>query len=965
VFQTACDRVARSSLRVAVLIAAVGSVPDAAAIPQPACLSQECLESLLREASLLADRYQNDAAEALFQQALDKATSEGDLKAEAAGRRGLGLILYRKANYPAARGELARALGLSESAADRPGVALARRSLGNVAYHAGDREGARNAYRVALSEFEALGDLREQARTVYNLLFVPADAHEEDRLIQQGLMLARQSADTRVQGNLLHVWGDKLFVAGAFAAAGERYEQALRLLEQSQARLDVARVLTSLGRMNRAHGHPNRALECYRRALVIQEDVGDRQGAIQSINAIGVMYQSLGQPAKAVRQFELGLALAHQTGSPGMVAFLRGNLADAFIDINQPARGAEILDDLLGGDDRRDLHQHWHLMLSVALARMGQPSRAVEAADRAVVLAREARNVDLLPRALNQRARMRRAVGQIDDALADAHEALATIEQLRVKLVPLDFMKAGFGDHWQESFTLTIGMLQEQGLHREALEVAEQARARAFLDLLATREVETKPSHRAEVLALRDLQKQLEAGDLKADAAQENPVDPIAPKGGDSGRAFLRDRWRRADPELRSFVSATPVSATEIAATAARLHSTVLSYWVDEGSVLIWVVRADGDVGSARVAVTRERLQTLVRRTLAGMGRNRDRGQEPADATEDSDADEVEGGETWLPRVRGEELLSLGSAHVAACRELYQLLIQPVRPLLPSERGTLLTIVPHGPLFLLSFAALQDARGRYLVEDHALHYAPAGAVLQFTERKKQQASGRRPRFLLVADPTLLPTLDHQRPLSPLPGSRREVGAVAALLSPRSVTLLAGADAREETVRQSLGTATVIHFATHGLVRNDRPLDSFLALGRSAPDATRDGRLSVREIYSLELHADLVVLSACRTGVGKVSGDGIMGLTRAFVYAGTPSIVSSLWDVADEPAAFLLPEFYRSLQRHSDKSRALRTAQLSLLRALRAGQVTVATAGGRVALPEHPALWASFVLIGEP
>ena len=108
-----------------------------------------------------------------------------------------------------------------------------------------------------------------------------------------------------------------------------------------------------------------------------------------------------------------------------------------------------------------------------------------------------------------------------------------------------------------------------------------------------------------------------------------------------------------------------------------------------------------------------------------------------------------------------------------------------------------------------------------------------------------------------------------------------------------------------------------------------------------------------------------MLSACRTGLGQLSSDGMVGLTRAFFYAGTPSVVATLWDVADEPTFRLVSAFYDRLGRDPDKALALRAAQLSMLRALRAGQVQVATPSGPVALPEHPVLWAGFILVGEP
>ncbi len=278
--------------------------------------------------------------------------------------------------------------------------------------------------------------------------------------------------------------------------------------------------------------------------------------------------------------------------------------------------------------------------------------------------------------------------------------------------------------------------------------------------------------------------------------------------------------------------------------------------------------------------------------------------------------------------------------------------------MLPTTAGSRLTIVPHGPLFQVSFAALLDDSDRYLVEKYTLHYAPAGAVLDFTERKKQRSSGRPARYLVVADPAGLPVMPDGKRLPSLPGSRREAQAIARLLPGRAVTLLAGAQASKENVRALVPDKSVLHFATHGILRDDRPFDSFLALAG-------DGRLTAQEIYDLDLEADLVVLSACRTGLGQITGDGILGLTRAFFYAGTPSVVATLWDVADEPTFLLVSEFYRSLHRLHDKSRALRAAQLRLLAALRAGQVKVATPAGSLVLPEHPVFWAGFALMGEP
>jgi CHAT domain-containing protein len=159
-----------------------------------------------------------------------------------------------------------------------------------------------------------------------------------------------------------------------------------------------------------------------------------------------------------------------------------------------------------------------------------------------------------------------------------------------------------------------------------------------------------------------------------------------------------------------------------------------------------------------------------------------------------------------------------------------------------------------------------------------------------------------------------------------------------------VSLMTGAKATETRVRESLSAKRWLHFATHGVARDDQPGQSFVAL---AADGKADGQLSVGEVLELRLQADLVVLSACQTGLGKLSGDGVLGLGRAFLYAGTPRVVVSLWSVPDEPTALLMERFYTGLVKGLAPAEALRQAQ-------RATRQRFA----------DPAAWAAFVLVGE-
>jgi CHAT domain-containing protein len=201
------------------------------------------------------------------------------------------------------------------------------------------------------------------------------------------------------------------------------------------------------------------------------------------------------------------------------------------------------------------------------------------------------------------------------------------------------------------------------------------------------------------------------------------------------------------------------------------------------------------------------------------------------------------------------------------------------------------------------------------------------------------------------------------PLPPLPGARQEVSQIAALIPRSRVTLLEGRAATEPRVTAAAEGKAVVHFATHAIVRDDAPNDSYLAFGPGGDSTT--GLLTARDVYDLRLNTDLVVLSACRSGGGDVTGDGVATFARAFIYAGTPSLVVSLWDVADEPTSRLLPAFYKTWLAGASKARSLRRAQLTLLADLRAGNVRVDTKAGPVVLPEHPMFWAGFVLIGEP
>jgi CHAT domain-containing protein len=244
-----------------------------------------------------------------------------------------------------------------------------------------------------------------------------------------------------------------------------------------------------------------------------------------------------------------------------------------------------------------------------------------------------------------------------------------------------------------------------------------------------------------------------------------------------------------------------------------------------------------------------------------------------------------------------------------------------------------LGIIPHGSLHYLAFATLSDGRD-YVVDRQQLFYLPSASVLRYTLSRRQ--SSRNLKVLAIGNPDL-----GDRSLD-LPFAEREAGTLH--WSYPEVTTLVRERATESWVRDHIGEFGIIHLASHGEFDPVNPLFSAIRL---APDKKTDGKLQAEEIFGLNIKADLVVLSACQTGLGDIrGGDDVVGMNRAFIFAGTHSLLSSLWRVSDVSTAILMKQFYREYTR-GDKAGSLRKAMLHVK--------------GRY---PHPGYWGAFVLTGD-
>lgn len=910
------------------------SVVFALSLYAGACWAQSA-QQLLEQVRKLRDAGRIDQAQPMIDDALAAALSAGDRLAEGQARHARGQWLNRKNRYAEAKSELDRAFAIFESLGERKGMGSVYRDYAFLEWAAGNRGAELDYCRKALAEFKAAGSADGQAITLVQMVPLVSGVEEKLKLAGEAYVLASEAGDRATEGRALLRWGDALFSEGKFEEAAGKLNAAVTLFVDNRLERDAGVALVSLGRVYRAHGMHQQSLDAYRRALEYHRRVNDPVLIVQALNAISVAYGRIPDPALELDYARQAIEEARKTGTArlvrrqllelGTIYRLRGDHRNA-VKIYEEAIAA-------GGDADEIPWRH----LAVAYSILKDP-KALETADRAVETNRR-RLQEFLPESLRVRAVILAGEKRYEDALKDLQEGLDIIERQRRGAIATDAMKRGFSDQNQAIFAVAVDVLAAMGRHGEALETAESARGRAFVDLMATRAVPVKPQHAVQLAAVKELEREMHAG-----PAGESL--PITSRGTGRAASPAALRWRAIDPELRSFVSAEPYKFRQFTETAARLNSTILSYWVNREATHVWVVGADGSVHGVRVDVRREEIQQRIAEAKALGASTRKRGETEPEIL-----------------LRGGEPMRLGAGlQKDAWKQLYRWLIRPVSKHLPEKAGSLLTIVPHGPLHQLPFAALMDEQNRYLVERYRIHTTPAGAVLEFTAAKKRPDG--EARLLLVADPSGMKTPEG-RPLPPLPGARREVRSIAQRARGAEVTVLSGLEANESRVRAAAAGKTVVHFATHGVLRPDQPWETFLALAPPAAGSDHDAWLTAGEVYGLDLDADLVVLSACRSAAGKESSDGLIGLTRAFFYAGAPSVLASVWDAADEPASQLAADFYRGYFNGLGKSGALRQAQMRMISALRAGKVQSATAAGPVVLPEHPLFWAGFILAGEP
>jgi CHAT domain-containing protein len=483
---------------------------------------------------------------------------------------------------------------------------------------------------------------------------------------------------------------------------------------------------------------------------------------------------------------------------------------------------------------------------------------------------------------LFDRARIALKDGDVPLATELLKKAIDAIERERSS-IDSESGRIGFVGDKQAVYRALIAVLVRQGDAATALDYVERSKARALVDMLAGKRDFSVAAGSAE--RVHEL---LAAADSAETAARGFESTTEATMAKRSLVVAKRQELAQAAPELATLVS---VGAIDTSALRALLpeDETLVEYFYG-GDELYAFVATRNEVSATRLdggGLAEDVIALRKAIQQPGMG-----WQEPA-------------------------------------RKLYRRLVAPIRERLGTAN---LLVVPHGVLHYLPFNALNDG-DRFLVQSYAIRFLPAATVLKFL----QAAAPETPGTLLALGNPDLGNKDYD-----LPFAQAEAEAVAKTMQ-RSRALVRG-DASRAAFRKYSSDFQYIHIASHGDFEPEQPLASSVLL---APEGTDDGRLTVSDLYSMRIGADLVTLSGCETGLGRIAnGDDVVGLTRGFLYAGTRTIVASLWQVEDRATGDLMIAFYRSLAKGLSKRDALRAAQIEEL--------------GK---QPHPFYWAPFQLTG--
>jgi CHAT domain-containing protein/tetratricopeptide (TPR) repeat protein len=830
--------------------------------------------------------------------AINEWRAHDELDRLAEGVATLGVVKENMGAYSEALDAFGQSFALYEELGEPLDMAAQHRRIGRIHYlRLGRYEQARRHFAAALEQYRQREARRLEAEALYEigLTYEKSGLYDEaDRHYAQGRNIGMELQDSALLATGSLYLANTAWYRGQYQAAFDHLEAASSEAEQAQdPRLPIM-IANTRGLLYWTLNDLDKALVYAEQAVSLAERAEIKEEIASSHNNLGLMLRERGQIGEALEHFERARQIDEQQQSRwglgydhrniGIALMKLGRLVDARAHFELAERHSAAINNI----------DNWVKAL-LELGNVHRETRNDETAldyyRRAYDLSKRYQMKEVLWRAAAGQGAVLRLSGKTVEAIALYREAVEIVEGMRAALTVEEFRNS-FQTKTQDLYRDLVILLIELGRTDDAFNYLERSRSRSFIDLLANQKLNLKAPDDQHLLDLvLSLQTKLDVLSKEQASFEQPPPDLVARvRQTKTSYEEALVRLKRVSPELSTFVAVDPLTIEQVQ----RLLEPgvgLLSYKITDNHVYLWLVTAS-QTRFYQVPTAAGEIARLVRSY-------RTRVQKMDSVTEE------------LSR-------------------LSRLLIEPV---VQDVKGLqYLGIVPDGPLHFLSFAALPLGTGT-LIDAYPLFYSPSASVLKFTFAKRKDA--KHTKILAIGNPDL-GNYNYQLPMA-------ELEARSIRWEFPNLDILTGATATKEWLVANVSHYGIIHLATHGEFDDVNPLLSSLWLASPNPD---NRKLTVREVFGLTLNADLVTLSACQTGLGRLEAGELIGLNRAFMYAGTHTLVSALWRVDDLATSLLMKHIYRHYA-HQDKAMSLRQAQLLVKKDF-----------------PHPAYWSGLVLVGD-
>ena len=845
----------------------------------------------------------------------------------------LGLVYVNFGDRQKAVEYFDEALALMRTAGIRAGEAHTSNDLGMAYARMGDKHRALEYFDQAASIFRELKDQRLMGIVLSNIGYTYAGLGEYQRALesyQRSLEIRRQTSDRSGEAITLNNIGAAWSSLGDYQKALDSYRQSLEIHRSLGRRWDSGILQHNIAWIYNTLGDTARALTYYQEALVILREVKDQSGLSNTLNNLGDLSYDRGDYGKAIEFYTGALSLRRTVKDRDGEAVSLANMAKCYARIGERQKAREHFDDamkiLRDTGYRRRLDGV--LRYYGALEREGGNwQKAVALLDEALQISRDIQDRRGETEALGELARLELSRGDFEKAHQRATEALAGFEALRLT-VASPTLRASFFTAAREIQEVDLDVLTRLHDGAAALLTAERGRARSLLEMLGEATTEIRRGVDPAMLAReRDLV-QLISG--KAEKGVTGELAALTTELEE-----LQGRIRETSPTYASLTQPVPLNLEQIQTRVLDPETVLLEYSLGSARSLLWAVTPSSmDVFElpprAQVEAAAKRVYDLL------TARNR--------------------------KLAAARVQQADEAYPGEAAKLSAMLLGPAAAKLENKR---LLIVAEGVLQYLPFGVLPEpGKATPLIVNHEIVNAPSASVLAVL---RKETAGRRPAEKAAAiladpvfsrdDPRIASTVATRSLLDEhflrLRFSRVEAEEIARLAPVGSTLKALDFEASRETaLKPELAQYRIVHFATHSVLNDEHPDLSGVVLSLvDRAGKPQDGFLRLYDIYNLRLAADLVVLSACRTALGgEIKGEGLIGLTRGFLYAGAPRVVATLWEIDDRTTSEVMKRFYQAMLGHGERPAA----------ALRAAQVAMWKMKGW----DAPYYWAAFTLQGE-